>query len=43
MTGHIRRFLESPQEQTQKSFAQLFGSANFREKVQGLAQPEPHG
>jgi three-Cys-motif partner protein len=40
MTGHIRRFLESPQEQTQESFAQLFGSANFREKVQGLAQQD---
>lgn len=40
MTGHIRRFLESPQEETQDSFKRLFGSASFREKVQGLAQQD---
>jgi three-Cys-motif partner protein len=40
MTGHIRRFLESPQEETQESFKRLFGSGAFREKVQGLAQLE---
>jgi three-Cys-motif partner protein len=40
MTGHIRRFLESPQEQTQDSFERLFGSASFRERVQGLAQQD---
>lgn len=38
MTGHIRRFLESPQEEAQESFARLFGSVSFRERVQGLAQ-----
>lgn len=40
MTGHIRRFLDSPQEETQDSFKRLFGSAAFRRKVQGLAQLE---
>jgi three-Cys-motif partner protein len=40
MTGHIRRFLESPDEETQDSFKRLFGSGAFREKVQGLAQQE---
>lgn len=40
MTGHIRRFLESPQEETQDSFTRLFGSPGFREKVQGLAQQD---
>jgi three-Cys-motif partner protein len=40
MTGHIRRFLESPQEETQESFKRLFGSASFRERVQGLAQQD---
>jgi three-Cys-motif partner protein len=40
MTGHIRRFLDSPQEETQASFKQLFGSAEFRSKVQGLAHQD---
>lgn len=40
MTGHIRRFLDSPQEETQDSFKRLFGSGSFRAKVQGLAQLE---
>jgi len=40
MTGHIRRFIESPQELTQDSFKRLFGSQSFREKIQGLAQQE---
>ncbi len=40
MTGHIRRFLESPDEETQESFKRLFGSGAFRGKVQGLAQLE---
>jgi three-Cys-motif partner protein len=40
MMGHIRRFLDSPQEQTQESFQRLFGSGDFREKVQGLAQQD---
>jgi three-Cys-motif partner protein len=40
MTGHIRRFLDSPQEETQDSFRQLFGSGAFRAKVQGLAKQD---
>jgi len=40
MTGHIRRFLDSPQEQTQASFKRLFGSAGFQEKIQGLARQD---
>lgn len=40
MTGHIRRFLASPLEETQDSFRQLFGSAAFRDKVLGLAQQD---
>lgn len=38
MTGHTRRFLDSPQEETQESFRRLFGSDTFRQKVQGLTQ-----
>jgi three-Cys-motif partner protein len=40
MTGHIRRFLESPDQETQASFKRLFGSGAFRAKIQGLAQLE---
>jgi three-Cys-motif partner protein len=36
MTGHIRRFIDSPQEETQESFRRLFGSDTFRQKIQGL-------
>lgn len=39
MTEDIRRFIESPQHQTQQGFARLFGSATFKdrlEKLQGL-------
>lgn len=37
MTGHIRRFLESPDGETQESLARLFGSAGFRETIRGLS------
>jgi len=40
MTGHIRRFLDSPLEETQDSFMRLFGSGAFRAKVAGLEQLE---
>jgi len=40
MTEHIRRFLDSPGEETQDSFRRLFGSDTFRAKVQGLAGPD---
>jgi three-Cys-motif partner protein len=40
MTDPIHRFLESPQETTQKSFNNLFGSANNRDKLKGLKGQE---
>jgi three-Cys-motif partner protein len=40
MTGHIRRFIDSPQDETQESFKSLFGSPGFREKIQGLAHQD---
>ncbi|HEX4951228.1 MAG TPA: three-Cys-motif partner protein TcmP [Blastocatellia bacterium] len=36
MMGDIRRFLEFSDEATQESLVRLFGSASFRNKVQGL-------
>jgi len=38
MTGHISRFLESPQTETQESFRRLFLSPEFRDRLQGLAR-----
>jgi len=35
MTGHIRRFLK--EEQSLQSFADLFGSTRFRQRLQGLS------
>jgi three-Cys-motif partner protein len=35
MTGHIRRFLN--QEQSQKSFEDLFGSSSFKSRIEGLS------
>lgn len=40
MTGHIRRFLESPDQETQQSFERLFGSAAFKQKIEGLSNME---
>ncbi|MBX9657829.1 MAG: three-Cys-motif partner protein TcmP [Nitrospiraceae bacterium] len=40
MTGHIRRFIDYPEEVNQQSFVRFFGSENFREKIKGLAQQE---
>ena len=40
MTGHILRFLDSPDQMTQDSFVRLFGSATFKEKLQGLARKD---
>ena len=37
MTSHIRRFVESPLEQTHESFEDMFGSGDFQTRVQGLA------
>ena len=36
MTGHIRRFLDSPVNNTRESFAALFGSASYRTRLEGL-------
>ncbi len=38
MTGHIRRFIESPQDQTQESFVKLFGSQSFKADIEGLSK-----
>lgn len=38
MTEHIRRFIESPQRQTQESFIDLFGSPQFKDKLRGLEE-----
>ena len=40
MTGHIRRFIESPQKLTQESFIKLFGSAKFKDKLKGLEEKD---
>lgn len=37
MTSHIRRFIESPQEETKESFIRMFGSADFAKRVQGTS------
>lgn len=36
MTGHIIRFIESPDTVTQESFVNLFGSASFKDRLKGL-------
>src|SRR5437660_9973265 len=36
ITGHIERFIESPQEQTRESFIRLFGPAKFKSRLGGL-------
>jgi three-Cys-motif partner protein len=36
MMGHIIRFLDSDQGKTQESFKDLFGSLDFKTKIQGL-------
>jgi hypothetical protein len=36
MTEHIRRFIDSPQKQTQDSLKKLFGSDEFKAKLKGL-------
>ena len=40
MTSHIRRFIESPQEETRDSFTRMFGSAEFLDRVHGKTQIE---
>lgn len=36
MTGHIRRFIDSPEAETQQSFERLFGAKDFRKCLSGL-------
>ena len=38
MTGHIPRFIDSPQHQTQQSFIRLFGSPDFKTRLIGLTK-----
>ena len=38
MTEHIRRFIDSPQQQTQQSFVRLFGSTDFKKRLIGLTK-----
>lgn len=40
MTSHIRRFIESPQEETRESFIRMFGSAGYVERVQGTSMTD---
>jgi len=40
MTEHIRRFIESPQKQTQESFMKLFGSGQFKDELKGLEEKD---
>ena len=40
MTEHIRRFIESPQKQTQESFMKLFGSGQFKDNLRGLEEKD---
>lgn len=40
MTEHIRRFIESPQKQTQESFVELFGSGQFKGELRGLEEKD---
>ena len=42
MTQHIRRFINSPQEELRESFERLFGSGDIRDEIIGLAK-EPSG
>lgn len=40
MTEHIRRFLDSPQQQTQQSFEDLFGAGDYRRRLAGLSKQD---
>jgi three-Cys-motif partner protein len=40
MTDYIRRFIDHPQQQQRKQFAALFGTADVKERVQALADPQ---
>lgn len=40
MTSHIRRFLESPEQQRQDEFEELFGAIDFLDEIRGLTSPQ---
>lgn len=40
MTEHIRRFIDSPHQQTQQSFERLFGSTSFKDRLIGLTSQD---
>ncbi len=40
MTSHIRRFIDSPNEETRESFESLFGSGDYRARLAGLTGQE---
>ena len=40
ITGHIKRFIESPQDETRESFTRLFGSPGFKSRIEGLARQD---
>ena len=40
MTGHIRRFVETPHQEVQESFAELFGSREFKNRLAGLREQD---
>lgn len=40
MTGHVERFIDSPQKQTEASFIRLFGSTNFKSRIVGMAKQD---
>ena len=36
MTDYVRRFIDHPEQETQKSFTDLFGTEDFKSRLQGL-------
>jgi three-Cys-motif partner protein len=36
MTDYVRRFIDHPDQETRKSFADLFGTGDFKNQLQGL-------
>jgi three-Cys-motif partner protein len=40
MTDYIRRFIDHPQQQTREQFEKLFGSADVKDRIQALADPQ---
>lgn len=38
MTSYIKRFIDSPQQQTEASFVKLFGSSSFKSRITGKTE-----